>query len=114
MQSPADGWIYLVLVNSCFPPRGFKAYFFHFMRPHTLCTPLRGDWQVAGHLTNTLWWPARENPTTVLLFIPGNPGLVEYYAEFLERIHCQASPNLEIFAGTWLSMGVVDAVYSCG
>ncbi|CDH53121.1 upf0554 protein c2orf43 homolog [Lichtheimia corymbifera JMRC:FSU:9682] len=85
------------------------------MRPHTLCTPLRANWQVAGHLTNTLWWPAREETTTVLLFIPGNPGLIEYYAEFLECIHAQASPNLEIFAVSHLGVSTGDdpnALYS--
>ncbi|KIY45799.1 hypothetical protein FISHEDRAFT_48609 [Fistulina hepatica ATCC 64428] len=35
------------------------------------------------------WWPATENPAapdTVILFIPGNPGLLDFYTDFLREI----------------------------
>ncbi|KAH7334438.1 hypothetical protein B0J17DRAFT_673325 [Rhizoctonia solani] len=38
------------------------------------------------------WWPPLSQygnaaPDALLLFIPGNPGLVEFYTEFLEHLH---------------------------
>ncbi|ELU38814.1 alpha/beta hydrolase family domain-containing protein [Rhizoctonia solani AG-1 IA] len=37
------------------------------------------------------WWPPLvgdgRTPDALLLFIPGNPGLVEFYTEFLEHLH---------------------------
>ncbi|KAH7910696.1 hypothetical protein BJ138DRAFT_1087080 [Hygrophoropsis aurantiaca] len=36
------------------------------------------------------WWPCRQrklSPTRVLVFIPGNPGLIEFYPPFLSAIH---------------------------
>ncbi|CAE6488018.1 unnamed protein product [Rhizoctonia solani] len=38
------------------------------------------------------WWPSlphdgNTTPDALLLFIPGNPGLVEFYTEFLEHLH---------------------------
>ncbi|KAF1805076.1 hypothetical protein FB192DRAFT_1361017 [Mucor lusitanicus] len=57
------------------------------MKNSVLCTPLRAVWEVAGYQTETLLWPASSKAKTVLLFIPGNPGLVEYYTSFLQGIH---------------------------
>ncbi|KAI0265417.1 hypothetical protein BC834DRAFT_879350 [Gloeopeniophorella convolvens] len=40
--------------------------------------------------TQVLWWPWRTQgsvPHTVLLFIPGNPGLLDFYVPFLNAIH---------------------------
>ncbi|CDH56476.1 hypothetical protein RO3G_13677 [Lichtheimia corymbifera JMRC:FSU:9682] len=75
------------------------------MRPDAISTPLRSDWDVAGHPTCTLWWPARsQKAETVILFIPGNPGLIDYYTEFLEKVYQQASPNVEIFGVSQLGM----------
>ncbi|CAO3674135.1 unnamed protein product [Rhizopus microsporus] len=52
--------------------------------PSTVRYPLRAVWDVKGYPTETLLWPAKNNTNkTVLFFIPGNPGLVEYYAPFL-------------------------------
>ncbi|KAI9485218.1 MAG: hypothetical protein EXX96DRAFT_544299 [Benjaminiella poitrasii] len=55
-----------------------------------LRTPLRAVWEVSGYQTETLLWPsispANKNKT-ILLFIPGNPGLVEYYTSFLQGIY---------------------------
>ncbi|GAA5806883.1 hypothetical protein MFLAVUS_000231 [Mucor flavus] len=62
-----------------------------------LRTPLRAVWEVAGYQTETLLWPATTQKKTILLFIPGNPGLVEYYTSFLQGIHeAIASPSFEI------------------
>lgn len=76
------------------------ARLFREMYPDAISTPFRSDWNVAGHPTCTLWWPARsQKAETIILFIPGNPGLIDYYTEFLEKVYQQASPNVEIFGG---------------
>lgn len=61
-------------------------------------TPLRAALKVAN--TQAVWWPAKKEPKTLLLFIPGNPGLVDYYTEFLEEIYQSSDPHLEIYGGT--------------
>ncbi|ORY95012.1 hypothetical protein BCR43DRAFT_565208 [Syncephalastrum racemosum] len=58
-------------------------------------TPLRAALKVAN--TQAVWWPAKKEPKTLLLFIPGNPGLVDYYTEFLEEIYQSSDPHLEIY-----------------
>ncbi|KAI0301380.1 hypothetical protein BC826DRAFT_949383 [Russula brevipes] len=47
-----------------------------------------------------LWWPAATRgwgttvvPRTVLLFIPGNPGLLDFYVPFLDAIHRGATSH---------------------
>lgn len=69
--------------------------------PSTVRYPLRAVWDVKGYPTETLLWPAKNNTNkTVLFFIPGNPGLVEYYAPFLDNIYQNLqSPLLEIIGG---------------
>lgn len=71
------------------------------MVPDSVRTPLRAVWNVANEPTETLWWPAKskEGPKTILLFVPGNPGLVEYYTDFLEEIYRNSGPLLEIYGG---------------
>lgn len=65
-----------------------------------LRTPLRAVWDVAGYQTETLLWPASTSKKTILLFIPGNPGLVEYYTGFLQGIYkAVASPSFEVIGG---------------
>ncbi|RUS19281.1 hypothetical protein BC937DRAFT_87726 [Endogone sp. FLAS-F59071] len=66
---------------------------------HLFTTPLRSTWNVRGNLTETLWWPANESaPRKIVLFmIPGNPGLIEYYANFLQEIYVQTKGRIEIF-----------------
>jgi len=50
--------------------------------------------RIGGHATEFLELRA-EKPTFHVLFIPGNPGVVAYYKEFLEalfdHLNCQAS-----------------------
>ncbi|KAI8074911.1 hypothetical protein BC940DRAFT_230494 [Gongronella butleri] len=72
------------------------------MRAQTFSTPLRTVWNVASHPTESLWWPAKstQQPKTVLFFVCGNPGLVEYYTSFLQAIHQAAKPTLEIVGAT--------------
>ncbi|KAF8973573.1 hypothetical protein BDZ97DRAFT_1775751 [Flammula alnicola] len=52
--------------------------------------------------SHVLWWPpSNENcdPDTLLYFIPGNPGLVDFYRPFLSEIHAnQASSNFAVIA----------------
>lgn len=67
-----------------------------------LRNPLRAIWDISGYPTETLLWPATnlKKNKTILLFIPGNPGLVEYYTSFLQGIHkAVSSPSLEIIGG---------------
>ncbi|CEP08271.1 hypothetical protein [Parasitella parasitica] len=67
------------------------------MRNSLICSPLRAVWEVSGYQTETLLWPASAKAKTILLFIPGNPGLVEYYTSFLQGVHCKInSPSFEI------------------
>ncbi|KAG1784137.1 hypothetical protein EV702DRAFT_1057620 [Suillus placidus] len=38
------------------------------------------------------WWPCKRvgvSPSTILLFIPGNPGIIDFYHPFLTAIHNQ-------------------------
>ncbi|ORX55105.1 alpha/beta-hydrolase [Hesseltinella vesiculosa] len=67
------------------------------MRAQLFTTPLRTVWNVDSHKTESLWWPAQstQQPKTVLFFICGNPGLIEYYTHFLQAIH-QTTVTLEI------------------
>lgn len=67
-----------------------------------LRNPLRAIWDISGYPTETLLWPATsvEKKKTILLFIPGNPGLVEYYTSFLQGIHKEVgSSSFEIIGG---------------
>ncbi|KAI0027100.1 hypothetical protein K488DRAFT_62803 [Vararia minispora EC-137] len=53
--------------------------------------------------SHVYWWPAQEAlapPRTVLLFIPGNPGLAAFYLPFLSAIHSSNSKSLAILAHT--------------
>ncbi|VDC05282.1 unnamed protein product [Peniophora sp. CBMAI 1063] len=49
-----------------------------------------------------LWWPPSNGatkPDTILIFIPGNPGLVTFYPPFLSAIHsAQSTKSLAIVA----------------
>jgi hypothetical protein len=78
------------------------------MRPNAFQKPLRTVWNVANHATESLWWPAaaqQQRTKTVLLFVCGNPGLVEYYTDFLNAVYEQAAnPYLEIVGGKILPL----------
>lgn len=46
--------------------------------------------------TDVRIWPATAAADTVILFICGNPGLVDYYLEFLSTIHASSPSNYEV------------------
>ncbi|KAJ3822097.1 hypothetical protein F5880DRAFT_1660424 [Lentinula raphanica] len=50
--------------------------------------------------SKAIWWP-NEDPKTVVLFIPGNPGLSEFYIPFLSALH-QQNGNICILAQSHL------------
>ncbi|KAI0045637.1 hypothetical protein FA95DRAFT_1560989 [Auriscalpium vulgare] len=51
---------------------------------------------------HSLWWPTAihdgNHPRTVLVFIPGNPGLLGFYVPFLSAIHKAAPESFAILA----------------
>jgi len=53
---------------------------------------------------HSIWWhpavPLAES--TVILFVPGNPGLVGFYTEYLSELHSR-SPNIAILAHSHLA-----------
>ncbi|KAJ7492794.1 hypothetical protein FB451DRAFT_1219594 [Mycena latifolia] len=54
---------------------------------------------------HSLWWNStqhEESPEAIFLFIPGNPGLVNFYIEFLNSLHAK-HPGLAIFAHAHLA-----------
>lgn len=47
-------------------------------------------------VAHTLWWPTKRRghpPTVVLLFIPGNPGLLDFYLPFLNALYQKDTTN---------------------
>ncbi|KZT02403.1 uncharacterized protein LAESUDRAFT_706049 [Laetiporus sulphureus 93-53] len=52
-----------------------------------------------GASAHAIWWPPSvQSPPGILLFIPGNPGLVEFYTPFLTELHNKCKGNLAILA----------------
>ncbi|KAI0936744.1 hypothetical protein AcV5_004807 [Taiwanofungus camphoratus] len=52
-----------------------------------------------GVSAHAFWWPSIiEDPPTVLIFIPGNPGLIEFYTPFLTAIHKKTDNGIAILA----------------
>ncbi|RIA98579.1 hypothetical protein C1645_731627 [Glomus cerebriforme] len=65
--------------------------------------PLKLFLQVEEHLTETLWWPSKNNDENLILFvIPGNPGVVDYYAEFLNTVHDELGKKIDIIGVSML------------
>lgn len=68
-----------------------------------LTRPLRQVWDVNGARTSVLIW---RSPSTIvppvkrplLLMIPGNPGLIEYYEDFLQYLYSFSTGELDIVA----------------
>lgn len=60
---------------------------------------------------HSIWWhpaaPLAES--TIVLFVPGNPGLAAFYTEYLSELRCR-SPSLGILAHSHLghAPGVID------
>ncbi|KAJ2131216.1 hypothetical protein GGH17_003560 [Coemansia sp. RSA 788] len=52
--------------------------------------PWRTSWEVSGELRETLFWPCQSPPArAILLMIPGNPGLADFYIDFCTSIHTE-------------------------
>ncbi|KAJ7630764.1 hypothetical protein FB45DRAFT_916506 [Roridomyces roridus] len=52
---------------------------------------------------HSLWWDScLETPDAVFLFIPGNPGLLNFYTEFLSSVH-KSHPRMAVFGHAHLS-----------
>ncbi|CAG8695363.1 4354_t:CDS:2 [Ambispora leptoticha] len=64
--------------------------------------PTRTICDVDGDLTETLWWSAdnklnvKGETNLVLLMIPGNPGVIDYYTPFLSTIYDEYEKKIEI------------------
>ncbi|THV06014.1 alpha/beta-hydrolase [Dendrothele bispora CBS 962.96] len=66
-----------------------------------------------GH-AHCLWWPSQSgDPETVVLFVPGNPGLAKFYVPFLSALHSHPKiQNVAILAQSLL--GHTASVFSGG
>jgi hypothetical protein len=65
--------------------------------------PLKLILQDEQHLTETLWWPSKSNDENYILFvIPGNPGVIDYYVEFLSTVHSELGKKIDIVGGSYL------------
>ncbi|KAJ2611577.1 hypothetical protein H4S08_003090 [Coemansia sp. RSA 1365] len=59
--------------------------------------PLRTSWKVAGELRETLYWPCNSRQAhAVILLLPGNPGLADFYIDFCTAIHDEFIEHLDI------------------
>ncbi|KAJ2357447.1 hypothetical protein IWW50_001885, partial [Coemansia erecta] len=59
--------------------------------------PLRTAWKVSGELRETLYWPCSSGTArAVILMIPGNPGLADFYIDFCTAIHDEFIAHLDI------------------
>ena len=62
--------------------------------------PLKLIMQVEQHATETLWWPSKNNDKNLILFVvPGNPGVIDYYVEFLNTVHSELERKIDIVGG---------------
>ncbi|KAI9500309.1 hypothetical protein BX070DRAFT_196021 [Coemansia spiralis] len=59
--------------------------------------PQRSSWTVGGELQETLFWPCTgSSPRAVMLLIPGNPGLIDFYIDFCNALHTKFPQDLDI------------------
>lgn len=58
--------------------------------------PLRTTFAHKSRHSDVRIWPARRIPSVLILFICGNPGLIDYYTEFLSTIHGTSPDTYEI------------------
>ncbi|KAJ2331781.1 hypothetical protein GGI00_003099, partial [Coemansia sp. RSA 2681] len=62
-----------------------------------IALPQRTCWAVAGEVRETLFWPCRGGKArAVMLLVPGNPGLIDFYIDFCAAMHGLFSDSLEI------------------
>lgn len=85
---------------------------------------LRQRWDVDGAPTTVLRWVGRQrflaqararatasasdSTPTLLLFVPGNPGPVDYYARFLDAVWRRSGGHIDIVAG--IGMGLKSSI----
>ncbi|KAJ2703317.1 hypothetical protein FB645_003944 [Coemansia sp. IMI 203386] len=69
----------------------------HMSFTNNVFVPQRTCWTVGGELRETLFWPNQSNvpPQAVMLLIPGNPGLVDFYIDFCTTLH-KEFPDMDI------------------
>lgn len=78
--------------------------------------PITASYQFSEKLgkskTHCLWWPCRDShPKTILLFIPGNPGLADFYSPYLSHIYNSSRSSLAILALSHIGLSSsVDSV----
>ncbi|KAJ2155996.1 hypothetical protein GGF46_005479 [Coemansia sp. RSA 552] len=59
--------------------------------------PLRTAWNVDNELRETLFWPCRSGTVkAVILLLPGNPGVADYYLDFCSVIHDEFIEHMDI------------------
>ncbi|KAI9443998.1 hypothetical protein H4582DRAFT_1918432 [Lactarius indigo] len=99
-----------------------------FLQPSQSPLPSQAPGPVPVHATynhgrpfgqaQVLWWPwtpkdpksqgasdsVVPGPRTVLVFIPGNPGLLDFYIPFLDAIYAEAKSSITIFAHAHLGL----------
>ncbi|KAJ2826194.1 hypothetical protein IWW50_002490, partial [Coemansia erecta] len=62
-----------------------------------IALPLRTAWDISGAIRETLYWPCSSGKARgVMLMIPGNPGLADFYIDFLKSIHDRFIDDLDI------------------
>ncbi|KAH9039444.1 hypothetical protein EDB83DRAFT_2411710 [Lactarius deliciosus] len=99
----------------------FESSLPRFLQPSQSPLPTQAPGPVPVHATyshgrpfgqaQVLWWPCTPRsqgdsviPRTVLLFIPGNPGLLDVYIPFLDAIYSEANSSVTIFAHAHLGL----------
>ncbi|KAJ7783590.1 hypothetical protein DFH07DRAFT_788326 [Mycena maculata] len=80
-----------------------------FLAPYGSPSPINPLHAVFNHplgAAHSLWWSScdqsHKDPDAVFLFIPGNPGLLDFYVEFLSSLH-NKHPGLAVFGHAHLS-----------
>jgi hypothetical protein len=80
--------------------------------------PKREVWEVAGASTRLLNWSRTRPKTTgtvpvLLLMVPGNPGVIEYYETFLNEVHRRCDGSVEVMGGMYLSIAMTSLYMVC-
>ncbi|KAJ2743060.1 hypothetical protein GGI20_004026 [Coemansia sp. BCRC 34301] len=62
-----------------------------------IALPQRTCWAVAGERRETLFWPCKGGKVrAVMLLVPGNPGLIDFYIDFCAALHKLFGDSMEI------------------
>lgn len=72
-------------------PPFLKNYGVAHQRSYQACVQALFDHPRLSGSSHVLWWPnafpTEHKPPTIVLFVPGNPGLVEFYEPFLSALY---------------------------